>query len=221
MAERTEERSDFERWGAMRFFFIRVAMRFKRWLTLCRIHTRVLDQPAREPLLPKGFSVRVTSREELLRAAQDPVMGLNPANVDAALQRGDLCAATFDGDRMVAYVWRSFSTAPHADGLWVTFERPYRYGYKGFTHPDYRGQHLRDAPVFLTDRLCVERGFTHALAFVELGNLPSIAQDQRRDNRVVGWAGYFKLFGRVYPFRTPGARRHTFRFVRRSEPSFQ
>ena len=67
------------------------------------------------------------------------------ANVDASLDRGNICAAAFDRDRMVAYVWRSFSTAPHTDGLWVTFERPYRYGYKAFTAPAYRGQHLQDA----------------------------------------------------------------------------
>jgi hypothetical protein len=31
----------------------------------------------------------------------------------------------------------------------------------------------------------------------------------------VGYAGYFKLIGKTYPFRTPGAAKHTFRFVRK------
>lgn len=210
-------RSDIGRWGFLRALHIRVMSSLKRWLTVCRIHTRPLDRTTGMPDLAEGCSVRIATRDELVRAALDPVMGLRTASIDAALDRGDICAAVFDRDRMVAYVWRSFSTAPHADGLWVTFERPYRYGYKAFTRPEYRGQHLQDALSFLTERLGVERGYTEGLSFVETHNYASVAQDLRRGNRVVGWAGYIKLFGRVYPFRTPGARRHTFRFVRRDQ----
>ena len=141
-------------------------------------------------------------------------MGLQPSDVEAALSRGDICAAAFRNDRMVAYTWRSFSTAPHVDGLWVEFERPYRYGYKMFTHPDCRGQHLQEAIGGLTDAMCIERGYTRSISFVETHNYPSVATDLRRGNRRVGWAGYLKLFGWVFPFRSPGARRHTFRFVR-------
>jgi hypothetical protein len=208
-------RTDLERWGPLRFLHIRVMSLVRPWLILCRVHSRTLDRNARVPDLPRGYSVRIVTRDDLLQAALDPIMGLDKASIDAALDRGDICAAAFDRDRMVAYVWRSFSTAPHTDGLWVTFERPYRYGYKAFTHSDYRGQHLQDALSFLTEPPSVEQGYTKAISFVETHNYASIAQDLRRHNRVVGWAGYFKLFGRVYPFRTPGARRHSFRFVRR------
>jgi len=210
-------RKDLERWGPLRFLHIRIMLFLRPWLILARVHVRTLSRTARVPELPEGYSVRIATRDELVRAALDTTMGLRLASIDAALDRGDICAAAFDRDRMVAYVWRSFSTAPHVDGLWVTFERPYRYGYKALTHPDYRGQHLQDALSFLTEPPSVERGYTEGLAFVETHNYASIAQDLRRGNRVVGWAGYFKLFGRVYPFRTPGARRHTFKFVRSVE----
>jgi len=214
MPDLEQWQSDIDRWGAVRFVHIRVMHLIKPWLTLCRIHVRTLSASARVPDLPPGYAVRIATADDLLEAARDPVMDLRPASINAALERGDFCAAAFDRDRMVAYVWRSFSTAPHVDGLWVTFERPYRYGYKAFTRAEYRGMHLQDALSFLTEAPCIERGYPLAVAFVETHNYPSIAQDVRRGNRVVGWAGYFNLFGRVYPFRTPGARKHTFQFVR-------
>ena len=149
-------------------------------------------------------------------------MELDPVRIDAALRRGDLCVAAFDHshdpasdhERLVSYTWRSFTTAPHVDGLWVTFERPHRYGYKGFTHPDYRGRHLQDLVTYETDALCIERGFRYGLTIIETHNFASIASNRRRGGRVVGWAGYFKLLGHVLPFRSRGARRHTFRFVK-------
>lgn len=113
-----------------------------------------------------------------------------------------------------SYTWRSFTTAPHVDGLWVAFERPVRYGYKAFTHPDYRGRHLQDLVSYHTDALSLDRGFRDALSIIEAHNFASIASDKRRGNRIVGWAGYIKAFGPVFPFRSPGARRYTFRFVK-------
>ncbi len=218
MVDLEQWRSDLDRWGLARFLHIRIMSFLKPCLTLCRIHTRTPDLAERIRGLREGHSVRIASREDLIRAAEDPVMGLVPTKIDAALDRGDICAAAFDGDKMVAYAWRSFSIAPHVDGLWVTFEHPYRYGYKALTHPDYRGQHLQDAISAVSNAPCIERGYTEALSIVESHNYASITQDLRRSNRVVGWAGYLKLLGRVYPFHTSGARRHTFRFVRSEAP---
>jgi hypothetical protein len=214
MPDLEQWRSDISRWGALRFAHIRVMSFLRHWLTVCRIHVRPLNASARVPTLPPGYTVRIVTVEDLLEAARDPIMDLRPASIHAALERGDFCASAFDGDRMIAYVWRSFTTAPHVDGLWVTFERPYRYGYKAFTRAEYRGMHLQDALSYLTEPPCIERGYPMAIAFVETHNYSSITQDVRRGNRVVGWAGYLKLFDRVYPFHTPGARKHTFRFVR-------
>jgi hypothetical protein len=34
----------------------------------------------------------------------------------------------------------------------------------------------------------------------------------RAGNRVVGYAGYIYLFGKLFSFRTPGSKKHGFRF---------
>ena len=214
MGDREQWRNDLKRWGPPRFAYIRMMSFLRRWLILCRITSRAIDPTDRAPDLVEGPSVRIATRAELVRAARDRDMELATAHVEAALNRGDICASAFDGDRIVAYTWRSFTIAPHIDGLWVTFEPPYRYGYKSFTHPEYRGQHLQYHVGRLVDALCAERGYAKSLGFIESHNFSSIANSLRQGNRLVGWAWYIKLFGRVYPFRNPGARNHTFRFVR-------
>ena len=217
MVDYSHWRRDFNRWGAARFVHIRIMSLLKPWLTLFRLNTRRLAPVPLPTELPATYWVRIVTRDELVTAAGDPVMELGPAEFDDALARGDICAGVFDGDRLIAYIWRSFSAAPHRDGLWATFERPYRYGYKGFTHPDYRGQRLQDPVSHLTNALCIERGYPLAISLIESHNYASIVGSARRGNTEVGWAGYFKLFGRVYPFRSPGAKRHTFNFVRSSD----
>lgn len=218
--DRIQWRNDVSRWGLVRSVYNRTMAWLKPWLTLCVVHVREQDAATRPDVDAPDIAVRVARRAELARAARDPVMELDLAAVDSALQRGDLCVAAFDRnsdpERLVAYVWRSFTTAPHVDGLWVTFERPYRYGYKALTHPDYRGRHLSDHVSRHTDALCVQRGYRYALSIIETHNFASIASDRRRGNRVVGRVGYVRLFGRIFPFHSPGARRHTFRFVRSS-----
>ena len=154
-----------------------------------------------------------------MRAAQDPEMGLDAADVDALLRRGDMCVAAFAGDRMIAYVWRAFSIARWAPNVWVRFEKPYRYGFKGFTHPDFRGRRVSTALSFFSDRACAERGYSQAIALVEVHNLSSFAAEKHRQSVVVGYAGYVIFRGRPYPFRTRGVRKHTLRLCYLDEDS--
>jgi hypothetical protein len=155
------------------------------------------------------------TQKQLMEACEDRGLGnLTREWVAAALARGDVCAAVFEGDRIVAYTWVSFCRAPHVDGIWVEFRKPYRYGYKAFVRPDCRGQRLSPSLALFSDALCIERGFSRTVAFVETHNYASIKSSWRQEGReFVGFAGYLKLFGRVFPFRTKGARQVTFRFV--------
>ena len=209
-------RLDLQRWGVWRFCYWRIMDAVKPWLTLCCVHVAQLSAGAVAPTLPEGFRVGVANRDELMSAAHDAAIGLRPAMIDQALARGDICAAAFKDNVLVAYTWRSFTTAPHVDGLWVAFARPYRYGYDAVTHPDFRGLHLQEAVARTTDALCIQRGFPKGIGFVESHNYASLAMELRRGNKRVGWAGYVNAFGRAYPFRSPGTRKHTFSFVRRS-----
>ena len=103
-----------------------------------------------------------TNREDLVRAAEDPAFGLATADIDTALARGDICAAAFDGERLVSYVWRSFSTARYGDDVWVEIRTPYRYAYKGFTDPTTAAaSHRTPLRCLRMDCVCA---WTHTLA---------------------------------------------------------
>ena len=206
---------EISHWGIHRLIYAVLMRRLKPVLTLCRIHLRAHISD-RDPIAQPGVEFRLASTEKVLRAAADPAMGLDAAKVSAPLARGDPCSAAFVENQMVAYTWRAFTGTPHTDDIWVHVQRPCRYGYRAFTRPEYRARHLQDPIALLTDQLCLERGYTHALSFVETHNFPSIASDMPRANVLIGWAGYLKRPGGYLTFRTPGVRKHHFRFY---EPS--
>ncbi len=183
-------------------------------LRLCRVLVRDPDEG--DVHAPEGVSIRAATREDLLRAAAQGFGDLRVDFVDAALARGDVCVAAFHGNDIVAYVWRSFSTAPHGDGLWVRVDHPYWYTYKSFTRPDFRGRRLNGVLTLYGDHVCRDRGCEHGVGFIDVGNRASLRASLRIGTRVVGYAGYLRLFGRSHPFRTPGVRAHTFRFYRRA-----
>ena len=202
---------DYRRWGVSRTLHKRFMLAIRPHLVLCRVHSRPLSsQPPKPP--PTGFEARIVREGELMAASADEQLGLSADFVRSALARGDVCIGAFHDGRMVSYVWRSFTCAPHTDGLWVRFRKPFRYGYKAFTLPEFRGRHLQDPLARLLDAYCIERGFAFSIGFVETHNYPSIASDERRGSRLLGWVGYLKLFGRTVTFRSPGAARCGFGF---------
>jgi hypothetical protein len=187
--------------------------RLNRWLFLCRAYLRPLEND-RVDVAPVGsISFRIASRDDLLEACKDPVLDLPPGPTLAALERGDLCVAAFANDKLVAYTWRAFKVTPHGRDIIVTFDPPCRYAYKSLTLPAYRGLHLQSAMSRLTDALCISRGYTLGISFIETHNYASIASSRRTGNRHIGYIGYLRVFDRVIPFRTPGAARYGFGFA--------
>jgi hypothetical protein len=159
-----------------------------------------------------AIEFRILEWDELFRHANDPELDLDESFLHAAKERGDLCVGAFDGQRLVAYIWRAFGPTPAEDGLWVRFRRPYRYGYKSLTRPEYRGRHIQSAMAPTTDAVLLERGYTHAIGYVALHNLSSRRSALRHGNRAIGYAGYVRALGRAWTFESPGAKRHGFAF---------
>jgi len=100
----------------------------------------------------------------------------------------------------------------------VAASPPYVYGYKGFTRSTHRGMGLNVALVAFAGLEYLEVGYTHLAAFVALYNLASLANSQENGFSDLGYAGYFRWFGRVFPFRTPSVRRIGFRFIDTANP---
>ncbi|MCW8196327.1 hypothetical protein F6455_16150 [Proteobacteria bacterium 005FR1] len=209
----TTARALIRQWGFFPFLYDCAMCRLKPWLTLCQVEVRPLHRESDlAPKLSEGWHVRVATTEELVEAAADPVNDLSPEWVRKAHQRGEICVGVFDGNQIASYVWRAFGPSPHEKGLWVHFGPQHPYSFKAYTRPDYRRRRLQHSASLYLDRWLLERGFTQTIGYIETHNYPSLISSKKRGNRRVGFAGYLTLFGRTIPFRTPGAKRHGFRF---------
>lgn len=208
--------ADFQRWGIRRGLFI-LGM---GWLEqhagfhLYRIFVRPLAREYPELDPRHGITLRMVLRDELVEAADDPELDLSPQFVRDALARGDECVGAFDGEKLVAYAWRTVTAAPHADGLWVRAERPHLYGYKGYTRDSYRGRHLATSLSRSSDAHFMKLGYTDQLDIVEVSNFPSLLSQKRKGSRPVGYAGYVAWFGRSVPFRTPAVKKIGLEWIR-------
>jgi len=177
-------------------------------------HVRVRDDPL-PSTVPDGVVVRICqSVDDLLDVIAASEGTLDPEWCAAAFARGDYCYATFFEEDLVSYGWRGMGQVPHVGGVWVTFGEGLCYSYKAWTRPKYRGKKLRGS-FGQTARFDKERGTTQGISFVETHNLSSLRSKANLLSKRVGWAGYFELGPIFFGFRSPGARRYGFRFVRR------
>ena len=162
-----------------------------------------------------NLAVRIATRDELYLAARRMPMQLTEGFVDASLARGDLCAAAFDEDVMVGFMWASLSGAPLDDHLRAEVRPPFTYGYKSFVLPQYRGRRILAKMAEVRDQASLERGRDFNVAYIETHNFASYQSALHAGTRHCGFVGYVRVLGRCYPFRTLGARRTTLRLVRR------
>ena len=178
------------------------------------VRVRPLDLAAPQRVAaPENIEIRRVTTDELQAATLDPELGISQAFLDNALSKGDRCYGAFEQNRLVAYVWRSSDVARHEADVGVSVSRPYVYGYKGLTRSSHRGYGLNVALVAFAGLDYLESGYTQLAAFVALYNLASLANSQENGFVHIGYAGYLRWFGRVFPFSTAAPRRIGFRFV--------
>lgn len=190
----------------------RLALALKPWLFVSVIYVRdCRDEQIKPP--PDGFTARFLGPDELLEYCGAPGYHLSETSVAGAFARGDVCTGMFHGNRLVAYMWRSTSLAPHTEDVWVRTRKPYRYGYKALTLTEYRGQHLPEYLAPVSGPYYIERGYPYSIGFVETHNFASRQSELRRGSHAVGYAGYLSLSGRTFTFRTKGVRNTGFAFV--------
>ena len=154
------------------------------------------------------FEFRPLSLEDALKATTDPELLMTPEFVTQAFQRGDLCMGAYDGERLVAYVWRSLSRAPVKERLWLRVLDPRcRYGYKSMVLPEYRGQRLNTSVGRFYDHHFVAQGIVYDLGYVALDNLPSMKSTFRDPERCrIGYAAVINWSGRFWTFRSRNVR---------------
>jgi ribosomal protein S18 acetylase RimI-like enzyme len=135
-----------------------------------------------------ALDVRPLTEEEI-----DAYLALRPDEdadtVHAQLRRGDLCVASWSGDRMVGAVWVRF------DRIWVSelartlAVRPGEaYGYNAFIQPEHRRHGAAKNLYVTTMRRLESLGYRRVLVYVDAQNVAG---------RAPLWRLGFEHFGRI------------------------
>src|SRR4051812_24514994 len=167
-----------------------LASRMRRYLgiNVLRVLQRELGTAAQgyaalgyagHPQCARNIECRVLSEQEALQFSNDPQLELTPAWVCNAYAAGGVCIGAIEGGRLIGYTWLAFGVTRYASGVSVRFDARFRYSYKSFVRPEFRGQRIAQALHALADQPDLRRGRSHALNFVEIDNHPSRAALER------------------------------------------
>jgi hypothetical protein len=178
-----------------------------------RVRARPLVGTADLPPLPPGWTVRQLTHSELRAVAADPSLEISDDFVASTVARSSTATVVFDGQRIVSYAFAIVGSAPAGDGVWVSCSPPYRYSFKSFTRPEYRGRRLSAYTSLGSDAVFLRRGCTHAISYTATHNFASIRTEASKGNVPIGFAGYIVFGERRFTFRSPGCRRAGFAFV--------
>ena len=179
-----------------------------------RAHASSGPQTSTDP----AISYRIFSKsdlDELLEQARRPELDMSVAFIREALGKGDICSAALIEGNIVSYVWSAFTATHDTDNVYVVFPSGFRYGYKAYTLPEYRGRHLREATIPLQDKYCVERGCMHSLAFIAVDNYASTRYTTRIGFTRVGFVAFYKTGSRCIAYHSPGVKKLGLRFESR------
>jgi len=199
----------------------RLMSRLRRHLgiNVVRVFERELGQAARIESSCPSLECRVLSEAETEAHCGDAELELNQAFIRAAYANGGVCLGAFAEGRMVGYNWLAYSVTLIAEGVCVEFGPVFRYSYKSFVRPAYRGRRIVQALHYLADQPALRAGRTRAMNFVHTDNLSSIASLEHAGSRTVGYAAFVRCFGLVLSLSSAGAKRCGVRFCAlRSKP---
>lgn len=172
-----------------------------------RVNLRPLPSRPVDPGPPAGMRLCVLQVDQLLQAAADPELGLEPDFIRRALAQGDMAFGAFEGDHLIGYNWRTATVAPFFESFWIRVGQRCHYAYKSFVRPSHRGRRIHIAITHLADRWSLEKGGAGEIGFVNIANLASLGAAKSLGRRKIGYAGYVTLFGHDTSFRTAGVRK--------------
>jgi GNAT superfamily N-acetyltransferase len=158
-----------------------------------------------EPL--SGLHCRVLEEQDLLGYCREPELDLREPAVRAALAAGDVCVGALDGEGLAGYVWYSFRSAAHVDGVRVRVGPRLRYAYKVHVRPGRRGRGIGRELLERGARRCPRRDRELGLSFVAPDNLASLRAFAAAGWRRAGYAGYVKWRNWFQAFASAGTAR--------------
>ncbi len=128
-----------------------------------------------------------------------------------AAGKGDECLAIFNGHCLASYGWYSTKPTMVNEDLELHFDERYVYMYKGFTHPNYRGQRLHAIGMTMALDHYLNQGYRGIVSWVEANNVRSLRSCYRMGYRDFGEIYIVKLFGKHLILRGGGCEDYGFK----------
>jgi len=121
------------------------------------------------------YEGRFLDRADLAAFADRSEFDLSADFLERAFAKGDECYGFLAGGMLAAYGWYSRQpTAIDLPSLVLHFNRQYVYMYKGFTHPEHRGQRLHAVGMSRALQAYLAQGFRGIVSYVEKTNFDSL-----------------------------------------------
>ena len=161
------------------------------------------------------YDAKLIDERALREFARDARNEMSREFLGEALARGDQCYGIVDHGRLAAYGWYAFGPTPIGiPGVVLHYRRGYVYMYKGFTHPDYRGQRLHAVGMTRALAHYLATGYKGIVSYVESTNFDSLKSCFRMGYGVFGTVYLVKLPGGWRSLSTPGCAQYDFRLER-------
>jgi hypothetical protein len=157
-----------------------------------------------------GYRCEFLDPERLLAISENREYQMGRDFLDEAIGKGDECFAIFDGHRIASYGWYSIKPTKVNEDLELRFDDRYVYMYKGFTHPNYRGQRLHAIGMTMALDHYLNLGYEGIVSWVEANNVRSLRSCHRMGYRDFGEIYIVKLFGKHLIFCGEGCRDYGF-----------
>ena len=159
----------------------------------------------------KKFRGTFMSESMLTEVVEQPEYELSHRFLNQALSNGDECYGFFHGSVLAAYSWYSHKpTQINPSDLVLHFDDEYVYMYKGFTHPNYRGQRLYGTGMTRMLAGYLTRGYKGMLCYVESNNFTSLNSCYQIGYLDFGNLYVARLFNRYWLHADPGCQRYGF-----------
>jgi hypothetical protein len=128
-----------------------------------------------------------------------------------AMDKGDECFAFFDGHRLASYGWYSTTPTRVNEDLELRFDERYVYMYKGYTHPNYRGQRLHAIGMTMALNHYLDQGYSGIVSWVEANNVRSLRSCYRMGYKDFGEIYIVRLFRKHYILCSEGCKDYGFK----------
>jgi len=182
-------------------------------LMILKVEVVTMDTVNKDLLNEHNDGWRFLSPTEVRQFSEaDTSLGLNEKFLSEACDRGSRCYALVKANRVVSYGWYSRVPTRISHRATAHFDQNYRYFFKAFTSPEFRGLRLHGTGLARALKIFTEEeGIKGIIYYVEAHNQSPLKARKRIGSRAAGTAIVVGIGDACTSYASPGCRTLQFR----------